>query len=51
MPVMGESVVYDVDVEEISGICLNADKTALLAVLCAGGDEDTPKLYKYSFEF
>ena len=31
IPVMGEHVVFDVDVEEISGICLNADKTALLA--------------------
>lgn len=32
MPVMGSYTKYDVDVEEISGICLNADKTALLAV-------------------
>ena len=31
MPVMGECVVYNIDVEEISGICLNADKSALLA--------------------
>ena len=44
-------LIFDVDVEEISGICLNADKTTLLAVLCAGSDEDNPKLYKYSFEF
>ena len=31
MPVMGERVVYDVDVEEISGLCLTADKSALLS--------------------
>lgn len=31
MPVMGSYTKYSVDVEEISGICLNADKTALLA--------------------
>ena len=28
---MGSYAKYEVDVEEISGICLNADKTALLA--------------------
>ena len=32
MPVMGSYTKYNVDVEEISGICLNKDKTALLAV-------------------
>lgn len=31
MPVMGSYAKYEVDVEEISGICLNAEKTALLA--------------------
>lgn len=30
-PVMGASVVYDVDLEEISGLCMNADRTALIA--------------------
>ena len=44
MPVMGESVVYDVDVEEISGLCFNADKSALLAC----GDKGIVK--KISFE-
>lgn len=32
LPVMGTYVKKNVNVEEISGICLNADKTALLAV-------------------
>ena len=31
IPVMGDRVVYDVDVEEISGLCLTADKSALIA--------------------
>ena len=31
MPVMGESAVYDVDVEELSGLCLNPQGTALLS--------------------
>ena len=31
VPVMGASTVFDVDVEEISGLCLNADRTALIA--------------------
>lgn len=31
LPVMGTYKRYNVDVEEISGICLNKDKTALLA--------------------
>ena len=44
MPVMGERVVYDVDVEEISGLCFNADKSALLAC----GDKGIVK--KISFE-
>lgn len=32
MPVMGTYTKHNVNVEEISGICLNKDKTALLAV-------------------
>lgn len=31
MPVMGESTVYDVDVVELSSLCFNADRSALLA--------------------
>lgn len=31
MPVMGSYTEYNIDVEEVSGLCLNADKTALLA--------------------
>ena len=31
MPEMGSHVVYNVDVEELSGLCLNLDKTALLS--------------------
>lgn len=31
IPVMGERVVYEVDVEEISGLCFTADKSALLS--------------------
>ena len=31
MPVMGASAVYEVDVEEISGLCLDADKSALIS--------------------
>lgn len=31
MPVMGTSAVYEVDVEEISGLCLDADKSALIS--------------------
>ena len=32
MPVMGTYTKHNVNVEEISGICLNKDKTGLLAV-------------------
>lgn len=46
MPVMGERTVFDVDVEEISGICLNADKTALLAV----GDQGVVKQISFTGE-
>ena len=31
MPVMGSRTVMDVDVEELSGLCLTLDKTALLS--------------------
>lgn len=31
MPVMGSYTKYNINVEEVSGLCLNADKTALLA--------------------
>lgn len=46
MPVMGEREVFDVDVEEISGICLNADKTALLAI----GDQGVVKQISFAGE-
>ena len=46
MPVMGERNVFDVDVEEISGICLNADKTALLAC----GDQGVIKQISFTGE-
>lgn len=46
MPVMGEREVFDVDVEEISGICLNADKTALLAC----GDQGVVKQISFNGE-
>ena len=31
LPVLGERTVFEVDVEELSGLCLNEDKTALLS--------------------
>lgn len=31
LPVIGKRTVFDVDVEELSGLCLNKDKTALLS--------------------
>ena len=46
MPVMGERIVFDVDVEEISGICLNSDKTALLAI----GDQGVVKQISFTGE-
>ena len=46
MPVMGGRIVFDVDVEEISGICLNADKTALLAC----GDQGVIKQISFTGE-
>lgn len=46
MPVMGEREVFDVDVEEISGICLSADKTALLAI----GDQGVVKQISFDGE-
>lgn len=44
MPVMGASEVYEVDVEEISGLCLDADKSALISC----GDQGLVK--RISFE-
>ena len=46
MPVMGEREVFDVDVEEISGICLSADRTALLAI----GDQGVVKQISFDGE-
>ena len=46
MPVMGDREVFDVAVEEISGICLNSDKTALLAV----GDQGVVKQVSFTGE-
>ena len=47
VPEMGACQVIGVKVEELSGLCMTKDSTALWAV----GDEDSPKLYKFSFEF
>lgn len=44
MPVMGASEVYEVNVEEISGLCLDADKSALISC----GDQGLVK--RISFE-
>ena len=44
IPVMGDRVVYDVDVDEISGLCMTADRSALLSC----GDKGIVK--KISFE-
>lgn len=46
LPVMGKSVVYEVDVEELSGLCLNVDKTALLAC----GDQGVIKTISFNGE-
>ena len=46
MPVMGEREVFDVDVEEISGICLSADRTTLLAI----GDQGVVKQISFDGE-
>jgi len=45
-PVMGKSVVFEVDVEELSGLCLNEDKTALLAC----GDQGVIKTISFEGE-
>lgn len=42
----GERVVFDVDVEEISGICLNSDKTVLLTI----GDQGVVKQISFTGE-
>lgn len=46
MPVMGGSAVYNVDVEELSGLCLNLDKTALLSC----GDQGVVKQISFTGE-
>lgn len=46
IPVMGESVVYDVDVVELSGLCLAADKSSLIAC----GDKGVVKSISFSGE-
>lgn len=46
MPVMGESAVYDVDVEELSGLCLNPQGTALLSC----GDQGVVKQISFTGE-
>lgn len=43
MPVMGSRTVMDVDVEELSGLCLNLDNSALLAC----GDQGVVKLISF----
>lgn len=44
VPVMGSACVFDVDVEEISGLCMNPDRTALMSC----GDQGVVK--QISFE-
>lgn len=46
IPVMGESVIYDVDVVELSGLCLSADKSYLIAC----GDKGDVKTISFSGE-
>ena len=46
MPMMGEHIVYDVDVEEISGLCLTADGSALLSC----GDKGIVKMISFEGE-
>lgn len=46
VPVMGASTVFDIDVEEISGLCLNADKTSLIAC----GDQGVVKSVSFTGE-
>lgn len=46
IPVMGECTVYDVDVEEISGLCLTADGKALLSC----GDKGIVKMISFEGE-
>ena len=46
MPVMGERIVFDVDVEELSGLCLTADKSALLSC----GDQGIVKKISFTGE-
>ena len=46
MPVMGEVTVYDVDVEELSGLCLTQDTSALLSC----GDQGVVKKISFTGE-
>ena len=46
-PEMGACQVIKARVEELSGLCMTKDSTALWAV----GDEDSPKIYRFSFKF
>lgn len=46
VPVMGASTVFDIDVEEISGLCMNADKTSLIAC----GDQGVVKNISFDGE-
>ena len=43
LPVIGKRTVFDVDVEELSGLCLNKDKTALLSC----GDQGVVKTISF----
>ena len=45
-PEMGACQVIKARVEELSGLCMTKDSTALWAV----GDEDSPKIYRFSFK-
>ena len=46
MPVKGGHTIYEVDVEELSGLCLSADKTSLLSC----GDKGTVKKISFNGE-
>lgn len=46
VPVMGSSTVFDVDVDEISGLCFNADRSALISC----GDQGVIKQISFDGE-
>lgn len=46
LPVMGDSSFYEVDIEELSGLCFNQDGSALLAC----GDDGNVKVVSFSGE-